>query len=300
MKLAVIDLGTNTFHLLIVETIGDTFKEVYRNRRFIHLAEDGITTIGTAPYQRGIATMNDFALQIIKHQVQKVTVKGTAALRRASNGQQFIDEVRSKTNIQIEPISGDEEARLIYYGVRQAVSMTEEKSLVIDVGGGSVEFIIANRNEIFWAQSFPIGVAVLYQAFHRSEPIAPAEIKAQNDFLEATLQPLKAAIAKFPVKSLIGASGTFDVLENIMTVLLHQKHSAEIAISDFQPLYDRLTTANLEERLAMEDIPTYRAQLIVVAIILVDFILKKFHLQRVFVSNFAMKEGMIQELIQKS
>ncbi|MGB0864581.1 MAG: phosphatase [Saprospiraceae bacterium] len=295
MKIAVIDLGTNTFHLLIVELIDGTFKEVHRNRQFIHLAENGITTIGNAPYERAFKVMNQFGLDIIRHGAKKVVAKGTAALRRASNGAQFIQEVKEKTGIQIETISGDEEAKLIYYGVRQAVEMTDEKMLLMDIGGGSVEFIIANQHQKFWAQSFPIGVAVLFQKFHHQEPIDMGDLKALQDFLKETVQPLKAALSQYPTDILVGASGTFDVLEQVMTINHQTKNSADIEISEFEPLYKRLIKANLEERLAMEDISNHRAKLIVVAVILVDFILKHFDLKHIKVSNFAMKEGMIEE-----
>ena len=234
MRLAVADLGTNTFHLLIVDVLEDkSFKEVYRERRFIHLAEDGIKTIGAAPYQRGIETLNSFAVQMMKHRVDKFKIKGTAALRRASNGAQFLSEVKAKTNISIETITGDEEAKLIYYGVREAVQLSVEPSLIIDVGGGSVEFIIADHEKMFWAQSFPIGVAVLYKDFHHSEPISINEIQILKQYLDTTLAPLKEAFSNYNIKSLIGASGTFDVLEKAMRITKKNKHAAYIEFDDF-------------------------------------------------------------------
>lgn len=298
MRLAVVDLGTNTFHLLIVDVATDgNFTEVYRERRFIHLAEDGIETIGEAPYERGLKTLNGFALQMIQHKVAKYSVKGTAALRTASNGAQFLATIKAKTGITIQTITGDEEAKLIYYGVRQAIELDKKPVLIIDVGGGSVEFIIANSEEIFWAQSFPVGVAVLYKNFHRSEPIAPTEVQQLEDFLTETLAPLEAAISAHPIQTLIGSSGTFDVLASTMTVIQKNKHSAFVNFEDFAPLYKRAIHASLEERMHLVEIPTGRKKLIVVALILVNFVLKKFDLHNIAISDFAMKEGMLQELI---
>ncbi len=297
MKIAVIDLGTNTFHLLIVQVNEDgSFTEVCRDRRFIHLAENGIETIGEAPYQRGLKTMNAFALQIMKYHVLKVSAKGTAALRKASNGAAFIQQVKQQTGIRIETISGDEEARLIYHGVRESLEMTEAPIMIIDVGGGSVEFIIANQNRIFWAQSFPIGVAVLHHQFHQNEPIATQSIKAQWTFLEKTLEPLTEALKQYPISALIGASGTFDVLQHAMTIEKKSKFSTNVQIGAFRPFYHEVIKANLEERLAMKRVPNHRAKLIVVALILVDFVLENYHIEQLIVSSFAMKEGMIQEL----
>lgn len=297
MKIAVIDLGTNTFHLLIVQANQDgSFTEVCRDARFIHLGENGIETIGEAPYKRGLNTMNAFALKIMKHRALKVSVIGTAALRNASNGGAFIEEVKQRTGIQIETITGDKEAELIYYGVRESLEMTATPMMIIDVGGGSVEFIIANRTQIFWARSFPIGVAVLHYHFHQYEPISAQNITAQYAFLEKTLEPLAVALQQYPITTLIGASGTFDVLEHAMKIEEQSKHSATVQIGAFQPFFDEVIQANLEERIAMESVPNSRAKLIVVALILVDFILKKYEIEQLIVSSFAMKEGMIQQI----
>lgn len=300
MRIGVADLGTNTFHLLIVDVLEDkSFKEVYRQRRFIHLAEDGIATIGAAPYQRGIEALNSFSVQMMKHRVDKFKVKGTAALRTASNGGQFLTEVKAKTNIAIETITGDEEAKLIYYGVREAVELPNEPSLIIDVGGGSVEFIISNNEKMFWAESYPIGVAVLHKNFHHSEPISANETQILKDFLNDILKPLKEEFSKHNIKTLIGASGTFDVLEKAMRITKRNKHAAYIEFDDFIPLHDKVIAANFEERYEMAEVPQQRTKLIVVALILVKYILDTFDIEEIVVSNFAMKEGMIRELIDQ-
>jgi exopolyphosphatase / guanosine-5'-triphosphate,3'-diphosphate pyrophosphatase len=301
MRLGVVDLGTNTFHLLIVDVLKDkSFKEVYRKRLFIHLAEDGIETIGEAPYKRGIEALNDFALKMIQYRVDKFKVKGTAALRTATNGAQFLAEVKAKTNISIETITGDEEAKLIYYGVREAVDLPPEPSLMIDVGGGSVEFIIANQERMFWAQSFPIGIAVLHKGFHHSEPIAPNEIQRLQNYLKTTLTPLKEELSKYTITTLIGASGTFDVLTKSIRIKKEDKHAAYIEFEDFIPLYNKVVSANYESRLQMSEIPQERKKLIVVAFVLIKYVLDTFNLSEAIISHFAMKEGMIRELVDES
>jgi len=299
MKIAVIDLGTNTFHLLVVEADETgNFKEIFRERRYVHLAEDGIEKLGEAPYQRGLDIMNAYSLELIRQRVDKISAKGTAALRRASNGQEFIEEVRRQTGIRIETISGDAEAELIYKGTRQAVAMTDEPMMIMDIGGGSVEFIISNKDKLIWAQSFPIGVAVLYKNFHHSEPISTIEINQLKSHLLETLKPLTAFLEKYPVSTIIGASGTFDVLSRVMKISHSTEHSSDVMFDDFQPLYKKLVAADLETRLEMDDIPNHRAKLIVVAVILVDFIIQKYGITAMKISSFAMKEGMIAELIK--
>ena len=126
--------------------------------------------------------LKSFRIILDKLQIKKVKAIGTAALRTASNGQEFIDTVKKKYNISIELIDGNREAELIYKGVILAIPFQEKNYLLMDIGGGSVEFIIANKNKVLWAKSFPIGVAVLYKRFQHSEPILPEEVKGVKAF----------------------------------------------------------------------------------------------------------------------
>ncbi|MEM6965344.1 MAG: phosphatase [Bacteroidota bacterium] len=299
-RYAVIDLGTNTFHLLIVETnAAGIAKQLYRERIFVKLAEDGITTIGANAYQRGLDALQHFQKIIVEKKVEKVKAFGTAALRTASNGAAFSQDAKEKANISIQLISGKEEARLIHLGVLQAIELGEEKGLIMDIGGGSVEFIIADKHQVFWAESFPLGVAVLHRTFHKNEPIAAAEIKTIETHLKTTLQPLFRALKTIKVPNLIGASGTFDVLENLLPHTTQTPFSATIEVKNFPPLYEKIIKMNLEERHAAEGIPSSRADMIVVAMVLIDFIIRKVATEKIMVSAYAMKEGILWEMINR-
>ena len=299
-KYGVIDLGTNTFHLLIIETDDtDAFREIYREQHFVKLAEDGIGTIGAAPYARALKVMQDFEEVLDKQQVSGLCAFGTAALRTASNGQAFIEEVKTLTGIEVELITGDREAELIHKGVLQAVPFSSECWLIMDIGGGSVEFIIADKNEMYWAQSFPIGVAVLFKNFHHSNPISPAETEATQRFLKEKLQPLQVALAAHPAHTLVGASGTFDVIENILVKNKTQPHHSFLSSTAFPDFFAQMLHTTYRERLQMEGMPEIRADMIVVALILVDFVLQITDIHTIVISEFAMKEGMLYEMTHK-
>ena len=298
-RYAVIDLGTNTFHLLIAEQqANQEFTELHRQRFFVKLAAEGIETIGAAPIQRGFQALKNFRATLDKLGVKKVKAIGTAALRTASNGPDFVKTAKEEYNIQIELIDGNREAELIYKGAILAVPFADKNYLIMDIGGGSVEFIIANKNVLLWAQSFPIGVAVLFKKFHHSNPISALEINDLKVFLNSFLTPLYQALIKFPTHTLVGASGTFDVLEFILAKDSAYKNHAFVQVKDFEPLYQILINSTEAERYAMQEVPNTRADMIVVAIILIKFILKKVRIQEIIVSNFAMKEGILSELMQ--
>ena len=298
-KLAVIDLGTNTFHLLIADVHEDgSWTKVLRDRQYVSLAESGIQRIGQAAYHRGLVCLQQFSQLIAEHNVDIVRAFGTAALRRASNAVSFIQEVKSITGIAIEIIQGPYEALLISKGVRQVVPFTEENSLIMDIGGGSVEFILCNQNEVFWFESFPVGVAVLYNNFHRQEPMPEASMKALDEYLNSKLQSLFDNLRNIEVDRLIGASGTFDVLVKLLGQESYSSNYHNLDLQSFERLRQEVICLDLDERLAMPKLPRQRAELIVVAMQLLRFILVKTGITKMEVSSYAMKEGIIQEIIE--
>ena len=292
---AVIDLGTNTFHLLIADIGGGVLREVYRERRYVKLASDGIETIGREPYLRGLQALEHYATILRQHECEQVTAIGTAALRTASNGPTFVRAAKEASGIAVQTISGDREAELITRGVLAAIPPPEDRILIMDIGGGSTEFIVADAERVYYRESFPIGVGVLRNEFHHAEPIQALELEALRGHLRQTLAPLSAALSIHPTRHLVGAAGTFDVLAELMRKPVASPHptSHELDLSKFGPLRDRVLGMTLEQRLSIPGIPSERADMIVVAFVLLDFTLELANVNRVTVSSYAMKEGIL-------
>lgn len=297
-KLAVIDLGTNTFHLLIVEmNEAGRFVELYRKSIFVKLAEEGIHQIGSAPFTRGLEAMKTFQKTIEEYTPDQLKAFGTAALRTASNGTDFIQKVKEVTGIDIQLIPGNEEARLIHRGVVQAIPLQQEKNLIIDIGGGSVEFILSDNTQVFWAQSFPIGVAVLYKEWQKTDPISKENIEALDAFFTQQLTSLFAVIAQHRPSNLIGASGAFDVLQSFIRPKEKESIYSKFPVANFHPFFQRVITKSLPERFAMEGLPKDKAEMIVVALLLINFVIQKANIKTIFVSAYALKEGILSEMI---
>lgn len=298
MRVAIIDLGTNTFHLLIVKIEKNgSFSTLKRIRKYVYIGENGVETLGKKPLQRAYETLVLYKKTIVEYNVERVTAFGTAALRTASNGKDFIKKVRKEIGIEIQTISGDKEADLIYIGTKQAIPMSAENILIMDIGGGSVEFIIANDSQKIWAKSFPIGVSVLFNEFHKSEPISPTEIDNLLSFLNTQLEPLYQALTQYSTHILVGASGTFDVISGVMGKKINNYPNAEsVDLTNFPAFYTTVINASLEERLAMKELPSERAKLISVALILVNLLIQKANIQKMIVSAYAMKEGILKEM----
>jgi exopolyphosphatase/guanosine-5'-triphosphate,3'-diphosphate pyrophosphatase len=301
-RISVIDLGTNTFHLLTVEITGlGKWMTIDRERVYVNLASDGIERLSDAVIDRGLSTMMHFAERIRKSDVDEIIAVGTAALRNALNAGEFLDQVHQATGIRVEVISGMREADLIAKGVLAALPGIERPALIMDIGGGSVEMILTHRGNVLFSASYPVGVAVLYTAFHLEEPISEASLDRLDRHLEVTMADLFSVLKRYPDTVLVGASGTFEVVE---AILEPQKDPDippySIARPDrFTPIYQEIRALDLEERLSHPNIPDSRARYIVVAVHLIEFMLRKLSRDVFYISAYAMKEGIVVEEMKK-
>lgn len=294
---AVLDLGTNTFHLLIVRKNESGWEEIYRKRVFVNIAEEGIQTIGANCYNRGIETIEAFHVKLSELEVKQVKVFGTAALRTASNGPAFQAEVKLKTGITIEIIDGQREAALIAKGTKTIVDITVGNYLIMDIGGGSVEFILVQNNQETYIESFPVGITALYNQFTHSEPITIEEEQSINDFLSQQLAPLEQKIKHLEIEALVGASGSYEVLEKILSGEIAKDTSSKFEIEDILEQINKISKQNLATRLENQHIPAQRAKLIVVAFLLMKFVIKLSTVKSVIISPYALKEGALIELM---
>lgn len=299
-KRAVIDLGTNTFHLLVVETgaDGQGWTPVMRERVFVKLAEDGIEQIGPAAFARGLAALALFRQHLDRYGIAPETVPayGTAALRTALNAPEFMHEVFVRTGIRPEAISGDREALLIFAGVCQAVPFPDNPVLVMDIGGGSVEMVLAEASGPLWRRSFPVGVAVLFRHFHKSNPITAGEIVAVETFLDEELQELWSILEKHPAPTLVGAAGAFDIIDHLLLdPATKPPLYGWIPRADFEPLYEKIIRSTLAEREAWQSLIPERREMIVVGMILIRHILQRGNMREIYTSTYSMKEGMLGE-----
>ncbi|RZK51462.1 MAG: exopolyphosphatase, partial [Pedobacter sp.] len=154
MRIAAIDLGTNTFHLIIAEQNANELQIVYKTNQPVKLGEDITKNNSIIPvaFERGINCLKEFKNVLLINDVTVVKATATSAVRSAINGQDFVDAVKDATDIDIEVIDGDEEAELIYEGVKLSGAITG-KSLIMDIGGGSTEFILCDEENLIWKKS---------------------------------------------------------------------------------------------------------------------------------------------------
>lgn len=304
MKVAVIDLGTNTFHLLIARVDRSSHEILLRERKAVKIGEKGINKgeITQAAWERALQALNEFKATIDQYKIDQVFATATSAVRNASNGQALVNEIYQQTKIEIEVISGIREAELIHHGASKALDFGAEKNLIMDIGGGSIEFIIADSNKAYWLRSFEVGGQRLVEKFHKSDPITSEEIKELHTFFKTELQPLVEACAEYRPTTLIGCSGTFDTLSDIYCEQNKIDRDPDVTeypfgIDAFKNILNDLINKTREERLAIPGMIEMRVDMIVVACILVDYIIEKLDLKNIRVSAYALKEGILYNVL---
>lgn len=304
MKYAIIDLGSNTFHLLIVEKIADTIYILVKEQIPTKIAKAGINQgiITDEATERALTVLRFFRQQIETHDVALANVKalGTSAIRNARNSLEFCKTVENETGIVIEVISGEREAELIYEGVNQALDLGATPSLIMDIGGGSVEFIICNASRVFWKQSFEIGGQRLLEKFVHTDPISSSAVQRMNNYFQEQLLPLVNAAHQYAPQTLVGSSGSFDTLVDMdfMHRLNYlpdpQQTEFELPLGEFYRVYELLTSLNRDERMAIPGMIELRVDMIVPGVVLIAHVLKSLNINQIRCSTYALKEGILK------
>ena len=305
IKKAFIDLGTNTFQLLIVAQEGNTYQKIHEDSYAAKIGLGGISSgiITQEGVERAVFALKYFQEKLNEEGVipENIFATATSAVRNASNGEAFCEEIFQRTGILIKVISGEEEAALIYEGVKLGTPIGNDTSLIIDIGGGSVEFIICNQDRIFWKQSFEIGGQRLMDKFMNSDPISPRSVQSLKDYLEEQLLPLTNAVHQYAPICVIGSAGSFETLIDLYFMKTFgqlppiEQVSFELPIAEFYDSFLKIVSSNREQRMALAGMIELRVDMIVVGVCLIDFVLKRYDIRQIKVSNFALKEGVLSK-----
>jgi exopolyphosphatase / guanosine-5'-triphosphate,3'-diphosphate pyrophosphatase len=301
MRIAAFDLGTNTFNLLVADATEKTYNEVYREKKAVKLGHGGIVKkiISDKAMERGRVAIRECLDAIAPLNVDKILAVATAAFRTAENGAAFGKKLRKEFGIEVRIIGGDEEAELIYHGIRRAVPLSTENVLMLDIGGGSNEFIIANNNCVAWKQSFPLGIAMLLELFKPSDPMTPTEVKQVNDYLDKELKDFKEALSNFPIKTVVGSSGSFDTLANICSRINNQISFAQganyykFSKDNIISVCNKLIYSTHSEREKIPGMDLMRVEMMPLGAIFIQHILQMTNVTEVIQSAYAIKEGII-------
>lgn len=303
MRIAIIDLGTNTCNLLIAEIVNGEFEILHQSKQLVKLGDDKIKQNEISPEatQRTVDSFKQHKKYIQEFGVEQVRVIATSAVRTAENKVSYLEKLGEESGWLVKLVSGEKEAELIFKGVLLAFENISNPSVILDIGGGSNELILANEKEQIWKESQPTGMARIINSFPISDPINNSEIKQiQNYFVEKHIAAFKNCKEK-AVETLIGCSGAFDTVADLIDGVCSGEKarvSQEILVVDFYTVYERLIKSTREERLQMTGMDFVRVDLIVPAVILIESLISRIGISKIIQTDFALREGVLFEIME--
>lgn len=305
-RIAAIDLGTNSFHALIVEIFSDgSFYTVDKLKEMVLLAEKGLgNRLSDQAMERGIDALKKIKLLADNQQAETILAYATSAIREAENGGDFIQRVIDEVGVKINAIPGRIEAELIGLAVQHGIRMPKTPAVIMDIGGGSVEFILADQEKFHHLSSKKLGVARMTARFVDHDPITQEEIDSLKKHFDKQLADVAEAFAMHRSSMLIGSSGT---MENIGLMIAHRNNKTpnltvnelEFTDKEFFEFYDDVIGLNGKKRAKLKGLDEKRIKLLPAGLVLVYYILKKFGIKRVKISSQALREGIVLRFIKK-
>ncbi|MGV8091315.1 MAG: phosphatase [Mangrovibacterium sp.] len=302
MRLAIIDLGTNTCNLLIAEVEGKKYKILYQGKEGVKLGKGGINKnmLTLEAFQRAAAALKKHLQIIGRFQVAEVKTIATSAVRDAVNQDEFETYLQKETGLKLTVISGEEEAAVIFKGVKMAFGQIPGKSLILDIGGGSNELIWSEHNEIVWKKSFPLGMARVIEQFHISDPLKPEEAEAIEAYFNRGLTALWNQLDGKTIDCLIGCSGAFDTLADLLDETppgTKFRITQDVGITDFEQISCKVIRSTANQREKMTGMDPLRLEMIVPSFIFIRLIIKRLNINRISQTGFSLREGVLYEQI---
>jgi len=306
--IAAIDAGTNSFHMIIarVDPGNSTLDIIDREKEMIRLGSGSANMkfISGESMSKAVDTLKKFK-KICTAKNASIRAVGTSVVREALNSDFFLKKVKVETGIDIEVISGFEEARLIYQGVLHALPVYNKKILVVDIGGGSTEFLVGQKNNIFYGNSLKIGTVRLTEKFFSERKFKRKAIKKCRNFVKGMLFPIARAVKKMKYDEVIGTSGTIinalRVARRLAGRYEQGNENNTLTRKEFETVYEIILSAGTPEKIAeIPGLNKKRADIILAGIIILGEIFRQFDIEELKVSEYALREGLIFDTMQRA
>ena len=308
MRVAAIDVGTNSIHLLIAElSPAGEFTLIEKARRQVELGTGGLDSEFITPdaAERGLAAMKAFKEACDSFGVEDIHTAATSAVREAQNGVEFCKRVKRETGIHVRIISGSEEARLIWLGARQHLDFSRGRVMLCDLGGGSTEFILCDAESSLLGASIPIGHIRLTEAFVDAEQVTTEQLNTLAKHVRKKLKPLALRVRPDDFSGLVGTSGTARCLARMATHargvtppqhgdgLVLERHELDAILELFaaHPLASLRGTPGLDER-RLRTLPSG-------AIVLRE-VMDLFGKKRLVTSDHSLRDGLVVDWVMRN
>ncbi len=302
MKLAVIDLGTNSIRTMIADVQPDgRFEIVDDARELIRLGEgeNAESGLSAKAMSTALLALERARAQCDAQHVEQIIAVATSATREAKNGREFLQQARQRTGIPIQVLPAEEEARLIYVAARASVTLGQRRALFVDIGGGSAEFIIGDRRTMEWATSVQLGVLRLVNEFHFSDRLTADQVGAVRSHIAETLAPILPRIRALGFEGVVATSGTNLMLAALALDESEALNNQAVPIDRLREVCAWLVGSSREEREHHPSIPPGRADSVVMGALLWEYLLDELQISEVIVCLAALRHGVLLDYLQR-
>ena len=302
MKLAAIDIGSNSVHMIVAEIDGDgNFEVIAREKEMARLGERSLADgfLNEAAQQRGLTALAAFKRTAESFGVTDIIAYATSATREARNGQAFIDRVFDEVGIQARIIEGTEEGRLIYLGAREVFDFGSRRAMIIDIGGGSVELILADQRREYLVYSLKLGVRRLHEGFLRSDPPTEEDLDELRSHIRSKVEYVVRKCRRRGFDVVLGSSGTAKVLARITSG--HTGNGTTFtARDDLATTVAQLSGLRSEDRGSVPGVDDKRRDAILEGALLMLTLLESFGASGFEYCDAALREGMIIDYLERN
>ena len=305
--LAAIDIGTNSIHLVVARPTGNNrFEVIDREKDVVRLGSGSGDMKRLAPdaIERGLDALRRFQ-QLADSRGAEVHAVATSAVREADNRLEFVRRAAQEAGVRVAVISGAEEARLIRLGALQAVPAYEQRHLLIDIGGGSTEFIIGERAEVLGARSLKLGAIRLTERFGLDGAVKRKVLDECRQYIRSYLAPVTRMVETFGFDVAIGSSGTIVNLMEISRALngegvLRQVSGAVLDAEGLAAVVTAISSAgSLDERASIPGLEAKRADIVLGGALVLEQSFDRLGIDEMVVSDFALREGVLLDALRR-
>jgi exopolyphosphatase/guanosine-5'-triphosphate,3'-diphosphate pyrophosphatase len=307
MKIAAIDIGTNSIHMIVAELGGGlSFEIVDREKAMIRLGAGGLggRPLREASVAAALQTLVKFRRLADSHGAEEIVAAATSAVREAPNGAELLAAIEEQTGIHASAISGTEEARLIHLAALYGVDVAGGTAVVIDIGGGSVEITLGPASGVQLAHSAKLGVIRLAERFIHTDPLSAGDERRLVRHIAQQTREVTGAIRTAGFDRVIGTSGTILSLGALASpeaaADAGELHHRVLSARDLHKLRKRLVSLDLEERLQLPGLDPRRADLIVAGALLLDTLMRRLKAEALTLSDFSLREGLVLDFMHRN
>lgn len=303
---AALDIGTNSFHLVIARPVPGGFEVVTREKEVVRIGHGGgdMKELSDDAIERGVKSLSRMAKIAASHDAE-VRAVATSAVREAKNRGDFIKQVRKETGIDIEVVSGVEEARLIHLGVLNAIGIHDQPMFVCDIGGGSTEVVVGLDDEVMFARSFKLGAVRLTDRFFSGNTLHPSAIPSCRAFIRSSLSVVAPEVMELGFEIVAASSGTTETIARLIcrargatepkTFNRFEFSAAEVraVITSLQ------SVATVDERVKKFALDQNRADIILAGALILEGLIEIFDLKSIMFSDYALREGLLLDTLRR-